>query len=180
VNGVEAGTGESEVQLDQARTVKVTVKAAAHLEASPNDAIRNAAYNVTPYWDIERARIGIRREVPVEVVVNGVVVATQPLAADGVVRDLTFDVKIDQSSWIAVRILPSAHTNPVFALVGGKPVRPSRDSVQWCLTAVNQCWTQKSPRIRASEIDDARRAYDHARQVYTQRLAETSQGTTVR
>ena len=180
VNGVEAGTRESEVQLDQARTVKVTVKAAAHLEASPNDAIRNAAYNVTPYWDIERARIGIRREVPVEVVVNGVVVATQPLAADGVVHDMTFDVKIEQSSWIAVRILPSAHTNPVFALVGGKPVRASRESVQWCLTAVNQCWTQKSPRIRASEIDEARQAYDHARRVYTQRLAETSQGTTVR
>ena len=107
-------------------------------------------------------------------------VATQPLVADGVVRDLTFDIRLDRSSWIAARILPSSHTNPVFALVGGKPIRASRDSVQWCLTAVNQCWTQKSPKIRASEIDAARQAYDHARQVYTQRLGEATTVSTLR
>jgi hypothetical protein len=180
VNGVEAGTRESEVQLDRPQPVKVTIKAAANLEASPNDAVRNAAYDVTPFWDLERARVGIRREVPVQVVVNGVVVATQPLVADGVVRDLTFDIRLERSSWIAARILPSSHTNPVFALVGGKPIRASRDSVQWCLTAVNQCWTQKSPKIRASEIDAARQAYDHARQVYTQRLGEATTVSTLR
>ena len=54
-----------------------------------------------------------------------------------------------ESSWIAARVLPSAHTNPVFALVGGKPIRASRASAEWCLNAVNQCWTQKAPRIRA-------------------------------
>jgi hypothetical protein len=176
VNGVEGGTRDSEVSLDVPQRVKVTVKAAANLDASPNDAVRQASYTVTPYWDLERARIGIRREVPVEIVVNGRVVATQSLAADGVVRELTFDVPIDRSSWIAARILPSSHTNPVFALVAGKPIRASRESVQWCLTAVNQCWTQKAPKIRASELDAARAAYDHARAVYTQRLAETSQG----
>jgi hypothetical protein len=180
VNGVEAGTRESEVQLDRPQPVKVTIKAAANLEASPNDAVRNAAYDVTPFWDLERARVGIRREVPVQVVVNGVVVATQPLVADGVVRDLIFDIRLERSSWIAARILPSSHTNPVFALVGGKPIRASRDSVQWCLTAVNQCWTQKSPKIRASEIDAARQAYDHARQVYTQRLGEATTVSTLR
>ena len=176
VNGVEGGTRDSEVSLDVPQRVKVTVKAAANLDASPNDTVRQASYAVTPYWDLERARIGIRREVPVEIVVNGRVVATQPLAADGVVRELTFDVPIDRSSWIAARILPSSHTNPVFALVAGKPIRASRESVQWCLTAVNQCWTQKAPKIRASELDAARAAYDHARAVYSQRLAETSQG----
>jgi hypothetical protein len=177
VNGVEGGTRDSEVQLDRSGRVKVTVRAAANLEASPNDAVRNAAYDARPYWDLERARIGIRREVPVEIVVNGAVVATQPLVADGAIRELTFDIPIERSSWIAARILPSAHTNPVFALVGGKPIRVSRESIQWCLTAVNQCWTQKSPKIRAAELDAARQAYDHARQVYTQRLAEASQGT---
>ena len=177
VNGVEGGTRESEVQLDRSGRVKVTVRAAANLEASPNDAVRNAAYDARPYWDLERARIGVRREVPVEIVVNGVVVATQPLVADGTIRELTFDIPIERSSWIAARILPSAHTNPVFALVGGKPIRASRESIQWCVTAVNQCWTQKSPKIRAAELDAARQAYDHARQVYTQRLAEAGQGT---
>ena len=172
VNGVEGGTQESEVQLERAGRVKVTLKAAANLEVTPNDIIRNTAYDATPYWDLERARIGIGREVPVEIVVNGVVVATQPLVADGTVRDLTFDVPLASSSWIAARILPSSHTNPVFALVGGKPIRASRESLQWCVNAVNQCWTQKAPKIRASEIDAARQAYDHARQVYQQRLAE--------
>ena len=174
VNGVEGGTRDSEIQLDRPGRVKLTVKAAANLEASPNDAVRNAPYDAMPFWDLERARLGIRREVPVEIVVNGASVATQPLVADGAVRDLTFEIPIERSSWIAARILPSSHTNPVFALVGGKPIRASRESVQWCLTAVNQCWTQKAPKIRASELDAAREAYDHARQVYAQRLAEAS------
>ena len=65
---------------------------------------------------------------PVEIVVNGAVVATQKLVADGKVRALTFDIPLDRSSWIAARILPSSHTNPVFALVGGKPIRASRQS----------------------------------------------------
>jgi hypothetical protein len=153
----------------------VSVRAAAKLEATPNEAIRQAPYEKTPYWDLERARVGVSREVPVEIVVNGAVAATKKLVADGTIRTLTFDVSIDRSSWIAARILPSSHTNPVFALVGGKPIRASRPSIEWCLNAVNQCWTQKSPRFRASELEDARKAYDHARQVYRQRLAETSQ-----
>jgi hypothetical protein len=41
------------------------------------------------------------------------------------------------------------------------------------LAAVNQCWTQKAPRIRESEREEARKAYDHARQVYRERMAES-------
>ena len=148
------------------------MKAAALLDPAPNDLIRNSRYDTTPYWDIERARVGSGREVSVEIVVNGVVAAHKPLTADGGIHALTFDVPLERSSWIAARILPSAHTNPVFAIVGGKPIRASRASVQWCLDAVNQCWTQKAPKIRATELDEARRAYDHAREVYKQRLAE--------
>jgi len=96
----------------------------------------------------------------------------QNLVADGKVRTLTFDLKLDRSSWVALRVLPSAHTNPVFVLVDGKPIRASRRSAQWCLDAVNQCWTQKAAKIRASEIEAARAAYDHAREVYRQRIAE--------
>jgi hypothetical protein len=110
--------------------------------------------------------------VAVEIIVNGVVAARQPLAADGAIRDLSFDVPIERSSWIAARILPSSHTNPVFVIVDGKPIRASKASAQWCLTAVNQCWTQKAPQIRAAELDEARKAYDHARDVYKQRIAE--------
>ncbi len=173
VSGMAAGTGNSEIRLAAPGRVAVTVTAAARLEETPVEAVRHARYDEKPYWDLERARVGSSREVPVEVVVNGAVVATRNIPADGVVRTLTFDVALDRSSWIAARILPSSHTNPVFALVGGKPVRASRQSLQWCLDAVSQCWTQKAGRIRASEIEAARAAYDSARQTYRQRLAET-------
>lgn len=172
VAGVPAGTRESELTLSAPARVTVTVTAAAKLDAQPNERVRSAPYVETPYWDVERARIGTTNEVPVEIVVNGAVVATRKLVGDGTARPLTFEIAIDRSSWIAARILPSSHTNPVFALVGGKPIRASRRSIQWCLDAVNQCWTQKAPRIRASELEDARKAYEHAREVYRQRIAE--------
>jgi hypothetical protein len=57
-------------------------------------------------------------------------------------------------------------------MVDNKPVRASRRSAQWCLDAVDQCWSQKAPRIAAAELDAAKKAYDQARQVYRQRLAE--------
>jgi len=175
VNGTEGGTRDSEIRLDRPGRVKVTLRAAANLDPKPIESIRQVPYQEKPYWDLERARIGASREVPVEIVVNGAPVAVQNLVADGTMRTLTFDVAIDRSSWIAARILPSSHTNPVFALIDGKPVRASRRSAEWCLNAVNQCWTQKAPQIRSSEREDARNAYEHARQVYRQRLADTVQ-----
>ena len=76
----------------------------------PNEAIRNLRYDDKPYWDLERARIGVTRTVPVEVIVNGERAAVQNLVADGKVRTLTFDLKLDRSSWVALRVLPSAPT----------------------------------------------------------------------
>jgi hypothetical protein len=173
VNDVEGGTGESEIKLDRPGRVTVTLQAAARLEEKAIDAIRQKGYDEQPFWDLERARIGDRREVPVEIVVNGTPAATKTIVADGTMQTLTFDVALDRSSWIAARILPSSHTNPVFAIVEGKPIRASRASAEWCLDAVNQCWSQKAPRFRASELADARKAYEYARQVYRQRLGES-------
>ncbi len=48
-----------------------------------------------------------------------------------------------------------------------------RASAEWCLNAVNQCWTQKAPRIAPSELAEARKAYDHARDVYRQLILES-------
>jgi hypothetical protein len=172
VNGVEVGANGSELKLSGPGTATVTLKAAAYLPPIPDQAIRNRPYDQKPYWDVERARIGDSREVPVEIVVNGKAVARQSLVGDGKVRDLRFEVPLSESSWIAARIIPAAHTNPVFALVGGKPIRASRLSAEWCLNAVNQCWTQKSPRISVSELGEARKAYDHAREVYRQLIRE--------
>jgi hypothetical protein len=174
VDGVEVGRHGSELKMSGGKTVKAQVRVAAYLNPVPNEAIRSRPSDQQPYWDLERARIGTTREVPVELVVNGIVVATKNVLADGQLRDVTFDVAIEKSSWIAVRILASSHTNPVFAVVGGKPIRASRRSAEWCLTAVNQCWTQKAPAIRPGELASARAAYDHARQVYKRLILESS------
>jgi hypothetical protein len=174
VNGMHAGERESEIALTTVQSVRVQVRAAAYLDVAPNEEIRSRAPDQKPYWDVERWRIGTSREVPVELIVNGTAVAKKTIAADGRLQDISFDVPVDTSSWIAVRILPSSHTNPVFALVGGKPIRASRRSAEWCLSAVKQCWTQKAPAIRASEREAARAAYDHARDVYRRLIAESS------
>lgn len=174
VNGVEVGTNDSEVHLKGPQKVRVTAKTAAFLDRYPDPTFFDLGYAEKPYWDVERARVPNTREVPVELIVNGEAVASQNLLADGQVREMSFDVTIDKSSWIALRILPSSHTNPIFALVDGKPIRASRRSAEWCLAAVNQCWSQKAPRIRDSEKDAAQKAYDHAREVYRERLRESS------
>ena len=173
VNGREAG-GSGDLQMAAPGTVKVRLKAAAYLPVIPNEEIRKLPYDQKPYWDVERARDGNTREVPVEIVVNGKAMAKRNIVADGKVNELEFEIPVSESGWIAARVLPSAHTNPVFALVGGKPVRASKRSAQWCLDAVNQCWTQKAPRIAVGDLGESKRAYDHAREVYRRLMEESA------
>ena len=172
VNGIEAGTHGSEVALATAGTVHVKVNAAALLDVVPDTAMKSRPLDQKPYWSVERARVGTSRDVEVELVVNGSVVARKSIRADGTVQDLPFDVAIERSSWIAVRVFAAAHTNPVFVTVGGKPIRASQASAQWALTAVRQCWSQKVPRISATELAAAQAAYDNASAVYTRLFNE--------
>ena len=167
------GENGSEIKLAQPGAVTVKAKVAARLNEQADTSMPNRPYSEKPYWDIERARIAGGREVPVEVVVNGKPVARQTIAADGQIRDLSFDVKIERSSWVAIRILPSSHTNPIWVTVDNQPVRASRQSAGWCLKAVDQCWSQKEKLIAASEQDDAKAAYGHARETYRRILAES-------
>jgi hypothetical protein len=173
INGVEVGTQNSEVALASPGTIHAKVRATALLDVDPDPAFKNLRYDVKPYWTVERSRIGNTREVPVELVVNGEAVARQNVLADGKNHDVSFDVPISRSSWVAMRILPSAHTNPIFVVVGSKPIRASRASAEWDRTAVHQCWTQKSARISPAEQAAARAAYDHADEVYKQLESET-------
>jgi hypothetical protein len=178
VNGLGVGEKASEIRLDKAGDVEITAKVAALLEPKPTpetEKIRKAPLNQKPYWDIERARIEDTRKVPVEVVVNGRPVARKDIIADGSQQDVTFRVPIKTSSWVALRIFPSSHTNPVFVLVGDKPIRASKRSVQWCLKAVDKCWEQKKPRIRKEEQAAAEKAYEDARRAYKKILSETTQ-----
>jgi hypothetical protein len=171
VNDVAMGDRGSELRLDAPATVHVTANVAALLDEKPDEAIRSRPYDQKPYWELERSRIGNSRKVPLELVVNGQPVAKQEIEADGKQRPVSFDARIDRSAWVALRILPSSHTNPVFVLVGGKPIR-SRHDAEWCLRAVDQCWSQKEPRIRLEERGDAQRVYDLARQAYRSRMNE--------
>jgi hypothetical protein len=172
VNDVAMGENGSELKLPKAQTVRATAKVAALLNEEPNTDVRKRSYDQKPYWDIERARLGQGREVPVEAIVNGYAVARKNIPADGKVREVSFDLPISRSSWVALRILPSSHTNPIFVLVDGKPIRASKRSAEWCLKGVDQCWSQKDRFIQASEKDDAKKAYAQAREVYQKRLAE--------
>ncbi len=110
-----------------------------------------------------------------ELIVNGQSVARQELVADGTIRELSFDYTPEQSSWVALRIFPSSHTNPVFVEVDGKPIRASKKSAQWCLDAVDVCWKQKVKRIRPAEQPAAAEAYDVARKAYARILAEAQE-----
>jgi len=196
VNDVEVGTKASEVKLAQRGTVRARVKLAAFLNPVPLDSdnipsdrekqywkaavagtaepgnIHDRPIDHNPYWHIERARIGSTRQVPVELVMNGKPIARKEVLADGTVQEVSFDAPVERSSWLAMRILASSHTNPIFVLVDGKPIRASRQSAEWCLAGVNQCWTQKAPKISKAELPDAQAAYDHAREVYTKLIAE--------
>jgi hypothetical protein len=172
VNDLAVGTQGSELSLKGPARVRVTARVAALLAAEPDEAVRGRRHDQTPYWDLERARVGNSRQVPVEVVVNGRAVFSRNIVADGSMQNFSVEVNLERSAWVALRILPSSHTNPVFVLVGGKPVRASRRSAQWCLKAVDQCWSQKVPQISARERPDAARAYEHARRVYRDIIEE--------
>src|SRR5262249_35590095 len=150
VNGLEVGRNNSEVRLPAAGNVKVKARVAALLEPKPTpetERIRSApiptrgnsssvTFSSKPYWHVEKARLGGTRNVPVELVVNGYPVARKEVLADGREQEVEFDAPINISSWVALRILPSSHSNPIFVLVDGKPIRASKRSAVWCLKAI--------------------------------------------
>ena len=171
-NGLEAGTKGSELRLERPGTVRTTARVACLLAEKP-EGTSPPDPEKHPYWTPEHARVPGSREVTVELVLNGHAVANQRIVADGAVRDVAFELRVERSGWIALRILGSAHTNPIFVIVGGRPIRASRKSAEWCLQAVDQCWSQKSGRTRELELDAARRAYEHARARYRQIVAES-------
>ncbi|MFO0867870.1 MAG: CehA/McbA family metallohydrolase [Pirellulales bacterium] len=155
--------------------LEVRVQAAALLEPQPREDIRGKPLDQKPYWHVERARVGATRRVPVELIVNGEAVERQEIDADGRVADLRFQFRPQKSSWVALRIFPTCHTNPVFVEVDGQPIRANRRSAQWCLDAVDVCWKQKERAIRPEERPAAAAAYDQARQAYARILQETKE-----
>ncbi len=172
---IAVGKKGSELQLGNPGSVRLKARVAALLGTTPDLVIRNRrpdARSFKQLWHIEHARIDDSREIPVEVIVNGYPVAKQNIIADGKLQDISFDIKIERSSWVALRIFPSSHTNPIFVLVGEKPIRASKRSADWCLKGVDQCWSQKEQFISDVEKEEAKAAYNRAREVYQKILSE--------
>ena len=109
----------------------------------------------------------------VEVVVNGRVVASREVAADGREHAVDFSVPIERSSWVAVRQFPQLHTNPVNVVVAGQPIRASRKSAQWALACIDQLWRVRARRIAPGQRADAEKAYEEARAIYRRIQAES-------
>lgn len=190
------GTEAGELKLAKPGTVKVRASVAARLQPEPLEfasrrqtgekaegapkPMKVLASQIPyfigdqiPVWHLERARINRTRNVPVEIIVNGQPVARREIAADGSTQELEFDVPIERSSWVAVRILYSSHTNPVFVSVADQPIRASKRSAQWCLDSIDKVWKMKSPNIREAERGEAETIFENARRAYRTILDES-------
>lgn len=137
----------------------------------------SAGYPQLESWNLEWARLDGSRNVAVELVVNGEVRARREIVADGSEHEVAFDTPLRESSWIALRILPSAHAQPVFVEVADRPIRASRRSAQWLHDCVDELWAVKNGFIRPRERAEARASYDAAKAVYLQRRDECGAGT---
>ncbi len=182
VNGVALGSpassslDTSEVKLKSGQKAHIEADVTAMLDPQQTDEGKEIArrrLDEKPYWHLERSRLGASRRVPVELIVNGEAVKRQEIEADGSIQKLSWDIDLDRSSWVAIRILPSVHTNPVFAIVDDKPIRASAASAKWCRDAVDVCWERKRSQIRQSERAEAEAAYKKAREIYEQRISES-------
>jgi hypothetical protein len=168
------GDASREQTRDAEGAVRVTATVAAWLpEELPAPVTTGGSrYSAPMGWHLERSRIGDSRRVLVELVVNGYPVAEQEILADGSEREIAFETDLTASSWVAVRILRSVHTQPVFVEVGDRPIRASRRSAQWLADSVEALWTEKHGFIRENERAEARAAYDFAHATYLERKEE--------
>ena len=175
VNGVEAGVQDSRLDLKGKQSVKISAKIVANISEQQDGsgaAIAQSPLTEPPYWHIERARIGFGRKVRVELIVNGETVDIAEITADGKWNDVSFNYTVNRSSWMALRVYPSSHTNSVFIIVDGKPIREPK-SAEWCRKAVDQCWKNKQGNIRPTERPEAEAAYNKARAFYDKIIEES-------
>jgi hypothetical protein len=162
VNGTEVGTGNSEIKVSREADLNISASIAAYLPVKIGDTSDMDRF----YYNPEKSRIGKSRNMKVELVVNGIVEDSSFLRADGKINNIRFKHKINKSSWVALRVPWSAHSNPIFVLVDDKPICERR-SAEWCMKAVEQCWKMKEPNIRDSEKSAAKAAYDAALKIYS-------------
>lgn len=182
VAGQSAG---DEVRLTQPGRVEVRVKAAfsseTPLEIAYGSAVPVAGARLTGdtvnYHDVTAAQPYAGGKRKVELVFNGLPVATREVPADDQMHEVAFSADIPRSGWVAVRQFPQMHTNPVNVIVADKPIRASRRSAQWCLACIEQLWRMREKNIAPAERDEARRAYEAAKEIYRRIAAESPEGS---
>ncbi len=182
---VEGQPAGGEVRLAQPGRVRISVKAAfsseTPLEIAYGGAVPVAGARLTGdtvnYHDASAAQPYAGGKRKVELIVNGVPVATREVPADDQVHEISFSTEIPRSSWVAVRQFPQMHTNPVNVIVAGKPIRASRRSAQWCLACIEQLWRVREKNIALAEREDARRAYEAAKEIYRRIASEAEKGS---
>ncbi len=108
----------------------------------------------------------------VELVMNGQVVASQKVPADGQIHELSWEIPVTHSSWLAVRQFPQLHTNPVNVIVAGRPIRASQRSALWCVAMTELLWKNRESRIKPAERDEARATFARALDRYRAIAAE--------
>ena len=113
----------------------------------------------------------------VELVVNGFPVAAQEVAADDRLHELEFLIKLERSSWVALRHFPQLHTNPVNVIVAEQPIRVSRKSALWCIGCIEQLWRARGKNIAALERAEAQRTFEEAIQRYRVIAAQAPDGS---
>jgi hypothetical protein len=113
----------------------------------------------------------------VEIVVNGQVAASREVPADDKEHELSFEVRMDRSAWVAVRHFTTMHSNPVNVIVAGKPIRASRRSALWCIGVIEQLWRVRGQGIAPNERDEAKKTFDWAIEQYKKIAAESPEGS---
>jgi hypothetical protein len=111
----------------------------------------------------------------VECVVNGRVVASQRVVGDGKLQSVEFDLKLEDSSWLAIRVFPSMHSNPIEAIVRQQPIRASKQSARWCIETIEQLWNQRERNIVSTEREQAREAFQFAINEFRKREAQSNE-----
>ncbi|HEY8506163.1 MAG TPA: CehA/McbA family metallohydrolase, partial [Gemmataceae bacterium] len=160
VNGRSPG---DEVKLDAPGTVQVRAKVAFASE--------------TPLGTAIGAPLPPGSSRKVELVVNGKAVASKDVPADDKPHELSFEVPVERSSWVALRHFPQMHTNPVNVTVAGRPIRASRASALWCAEVIEQLWRVRNEAISETERAEAQKTFRKAIALYRKIAEEAPEGS---
>ncbi|PYI87039.1 MAG: hypothetical protein DME26_07480, partial [Verrucomicrobia bacterium] len=135
VNGVAPGFGDVRLAQPGTATIKAKVAFAAETPLTVAQGLQTPPGGKRWMGDTVNLHAPPSKEtVPggtrlIEIVVNGRPAASKEVPADGQIHELAFEVRIERSSWIALRHFPQLHTNPVNVLLAHSGAsRPSSNS----------------------------------------------------